>query len=310
MNNDQGGTLPNAVSQPAILVVDDDRDILTAARMLLRDHFKTVTTLADPQQILPLLVDGDYPLVLLDMNFTSGSNSGEEGFYWLGKILEQAPDTVVVMMTAFGDVDTAVRAIKQGATDFVLKPWHNDKVLATLASAEQLCRSRRQIELLKTANRELSDAGDLIGHSPSFRRSLQVIERAAPTDANVLITGETAPARRWWRAKFTVVRHAAIRYLSALTSVRCRKICLRVSCSATKRARSPERDATASVVCRPPMGERCSWTRSANLPLHLQSKLLTALERRQVIPVGGNKPGGYRRAVTVGNQYAGQSAHR
>ena len=180
-----------------ILVVDDDNDILTAARLLLRSHFQSVDTLADPTRLPEILAQGNYAIVLLDMNFTSGSNSGEEGFHWLQQVQQLKPEMVVVMMTAFGDVDTAVKAIKLGATDFVLKPWHNDKVLATLASARQLYQSRRQVEALKSANQSAvgTGNGDMLGGSAAMNKVFAVIERAAPTEANVLITGENGTGK-------------------------------------------------------------------------------------------------------------------
>ena len=128
----------------SILVVDDDEDVLLAARLLLKPHTAALQIEKDPRLLPDLLPGSSYDVILLDMNFDRDVTSGGEGFFWLDRILEIDPDAVVVLITAYGDVDLAVRAIKDGATDFVLKPWQNEKLLATLsAAAMNLRRSRR-----------------------------------------------------------------------------------------------------------------------------------------------------------------------
>ena len=117
-----------------ILIVDDDEDVLQAARLLLKHHHPLVHTEKAPERIPELLPDRDFDIILLDMNFSRDVSSGQEGLYWLGRILEIDPSAVVVMITALGDVDLAVKAIKKGATDFVLKPWQNEKLLATISA--------------------------------------------------------------------------------------------------------------------------------------------------------------------------------
>ena len=121
-----------------ILVVDDNKSILSTLEILLSGEFKKVTTLSDPNQIPTELRKNEYNLVILDMNFHSGVNTGNEGIYWLGRIKESYPEISVVMITAYGDVDLAVKALKAGASDFILKPWDNKKLLATLKLAIQL----------------------------------------------------------------------------------------------------------------------------------------------------------------------------
>lgn len=183
-----------------ILVVDDDVDVLQAARLLLRRHAEKVQTAKRPEE-LPGLLDAEaFDLIMLDMNFTRDVSSGREGFYWLDRILELDPDAVVVMITAFGDVETAVQAIKAGATDFVLKPWQNDKLVATLSSACKLRAARTEATSLRHQARTLSnDLGqpfrEFVGRSAPMRWVFEQIEKVAQTDANVLILGENGTGK-------------------------------------------------------------------------------------------------------------------
>lgn len=277
---------------PNVLVVDDDKDILTAARLLLRSHFDQVDTLSDPGSVLTTLAEGDYAIVMLDMNFTSGKNSGEEGFFWLQKIRESYPDLVVIMITAFGDVDTAVRAIKQGATDFVLKPWHNQKVLGTLASAMELYKSRRQVEQLKQASQESQDAqsGEIRGNSHEIRKVLALIERAAPTEANMLITGENGTGKEMVARE---IHRRSSRADSVFVSIDLGAVpesLFESELFGHKKGSFTGADKERIGRMQAANGGTLFLDEIGNLPLHLQSKLLTALERRQVIPVGGNQP--------------------
>src|SRR5574339_758976 len=144
--------------QGKILIVDDNEDLLKAAKMHLKRHFAQVDTEKNSQALPALINNEDYDLILLDMNFTKDVSSGSEGYYWLEKILQIDPSAVVVLITAYGDVQMAVRAIKAGATDFVLKPWENEKLLATLFSAMRLRESRDEIQTLKIRNQEINEA--------------------------------------------------------------------------------------------------------------------------------------------------------
>ncbi len=178
-------------SAASILVIDDDRDVLTAARLALKSHFNDVRVCDSPAGIDALLAERPVDVYLLDMNFTIGSNAGREGMTWLRRLLQRDPDAIVVMMTAFGDLNTAVRAMREGAADFVLKPWHNDKLLATMNVAVNLRRSRVSLRALAAP----TPAGDMIAGSAAMQAVLQTIERAAPTDASVLIRGENGTGK-------------------------------------------------------------------------------------------------------------------
>lgn len=183
-----------------ILIVDDNEDLLKAARIHLKRHFAQVDTEKNPEAIPTLMANEDYDVILLDMNFTKDVSSGSEGYYWLEKILELDPSAVVVLITAYGDVQMAVRAIKAGATDFVLKPWENEKLLATIYSAMRLRETRDEVQNLKIKNQEINHAlnerySEIIGQSAVMQRIFQTIDRVAHTDANVLILGENGTGK-------------------------------------------------------------------------------------------------------------------
>jgi len=183
-----------------ILVVDDNKSILSALEILLRPEFGEVTLLANPNQIPAELRTRDYNLVILDMNFSAGVNTGNEGIYWLERIKESHPNISIVMITAYGDINTAVRALKSGAADFVLKPWDNEKLLATLNLALKLSQSQEEVKHLKERATELKkeinrEQRHIIGSSPELIKVLNLVRKVAKTDANILITGENGTGK-------------------------------------------------------------------------------------------------------------------
>ncbi len=189
------------MNEASLLIVDDNPGVLSAGKLFLKRHFAEVDTTKDPEEIPVVLKEKRYALILLDMNFgRSAKNTGQEGFDWLARILEIDPDAIVVLITAYGDVELAVRAIKNGATDFVLKPWDNEKLLATLSSALRLKASRDENNQLKTKQlgRNLAAASDLpemVFHSRSMQQVWETVQRVAETDANVLLLGENGTGK-------------------------------------------------------------------------------------------------------------------
>src|SRR5688500_2792585 len=184
----------------SILIIDDDRDVLETAKMFLKQEFTNVRIEESPEKIPAILKATEYDVILLDMNFIKGVNDGEEGLYWLHQILKTDPEAVVVLITAYGEVDLAVKAMKNGAVDFVLKPWKNQKLLGTILSAYQLRQSKKEVEKLKVTQEKLSDTIDqpyidFIGDSPAIQRVHEMIDRVAATDANVLILGENGTGK-------------------------------------------------------------------------------------------------------------------
>ena len=278
-----------------ILVVDDDEDVLQAARLLLKKRAALVHTEKDPAHLPMLLCNESYDLILLDMNFRQDVSSGREGFFWLDKILELDPSAVVVLITAFGDVEMAVRAIKEGATDFVLKPWSNDKLLATLSAATKLRASRSEAERLRARQRTLSADLDhrfqeFVGSSAAMRRVFETIAKVARTDANVLILGENGTGKE-------LVARALHRQ-----SPRTDEVFVAVDLGAIPETlfeselighvRGAFTDAREDRAGRFEVadGGTLFLDEIGNLSPPMQAKLLTVLQRREIVRVGSNKP--------------------
>lgn len=277
------------------LVVDDDPDILLAARLLLRDLFAEVLTAESPQEAYDKTEKKRPDLILLDANFARGATNAAEGFEWLGRFLARDPEAVIVMITAHGGVQIAVEAMKRGATDFVSKPWSNERLLATVRTAAALSQSRKAVTMEQRKAAEIAappthGTTPLLGRSAAMRRVLSLIERAAPTDANVLILGENGTGKE------LVARELHRR------SRRADRVMLSVDLGAVAETlfdselfghvKGAFTDARSDRVGRlqGAEGGTLFLDEIGNLPLHLQPKLLTALEQRQVTPVGANKP--------------------
>lgn len=183
-----------------ILIVDDNRSVLSALDLLLSPYCAKLKCLSSPKTLLSELQSNNYDVVLLDMNFTAGINNGNEGIYWLSQILEQEPGISVVMITAYGDVELAVKAVRMGATDFVLKPWENEKMIATVDTACKLSHSKREVKKLQLKEKQLIEEingnnKDLIGSSATWERAMNMVRKVANTNANVLITGENGTGK-------------------------------------------------------------------------------------------------------------------
>jgi len=274
------------------VVVDDDPDIALAARLALRDMFERVETLDSPADLLPL-VEAERPdAILLDLNFQRAATDGREGLDYLGKIMAADPDAAVVIITAHGAVSIAVQAIKKGASDFVAKPWSNERLAATVRSAAALRRSRIEAKAERGRATELAPSSDtpLLGNSEAMQRVRTLIDRAAPTDANVLVLGENGTGKE------IVARE--IHRLSR----RSREPLVSVDLGATAESLfESELFGHVKGSFTGAAGDRMGRLKAAdhstlfldeigNLPLHLQPKLLTALEQREVVPVGANRP--------------------
>ena len=278
-----------------ILVVDDDEDVLLAARLLLKPRSEDVHIERDPDNISARLAAHSYEVILLDMNFSQDATSGREGFTWLSRILEQDPSAVVVLITAFGGIETAVEAIRLGATDFVLKPWQNEKLLATLSAAARLRASRREVSELRSRQRDLTHALDrsgngLIGSAPSMREVFDTIEKVAVTDANVLILGENGSGKD---AVASVLHRHSLRSEEVFIPVDVGAISETLFESElfghVKGAFTDAKEHRAGRF-EVASGGSLFLDEIGSLPVSLQAKLLHAIERREVIRVGSNKP--------------------
>nr|WP_320118435.1 sigma-54 dependent transcriptional regulator [uncultured Marinifilum sp.] len=278
-----------------ILAIDDNEDILFSLKLLLKQHVELIHTESNPEMIPKLMKQESYDVILLDMNFTKDAISGQEGYHWLNKILEIDSRAVVLFITAYGDIEKSVKAIKAGATDFILKPWQNEKLVATISSAIKLRKSKEEVSELKTKQKELNAVldkpfNDFIGTSPEMHQVFSTITKVAKTDANVLILGENGTGKE-------LVARALHR-----NSSRKDEIFISVDLGAINenlfeselfghvkgaftdaRTDRPGRFEIAS-------GGTLFLDEIGNLSLPMQAKLLTVLERREVIRVGSNKP--------------------
>jgi two-component system, NtrC family, response regulator HydG len=175
-----------------ILAVDDDQDVLVAVKMLLRPEVKEIVTEKNPEKILSLLAQTQFDVILLDMNYKSSLNTGNEGIFWLRKIREINKNVAVIMITAYGDIDLAVRSVKEGANDFVLKPWRNERLLETIETCYQQSIAGNKQSTKKTSSKTETS---LLGSSEAMQDVLYKIEKIAPTDANILILGENGTGK-------------------------------------------------------------------------------------------------------------------
>jgi DNA-binding NtrC family response regulator len=283
------------LSQQAILIVDDDNDILTAARLLLKRHFDGVSTANQPERIPALMAETGFDVVLLDMNFVTGVRSGREGLTWLGRILELDPDAVVVLMTAYSAIDTAVEAMRLGAFDFVAKPWQNEKLIATVRAAVEHRRARVEASRLKRQNKELAAEinrpSDLIlGESQAMRRVFELVAKAAPTDANVLVLGENGTGKELIARE---IHRQSARAEGVFMSVDLGAIAETVIQSELfGHKKGAFTGASENRIGRfeAANGGTLFLDELGNISRNLQAKLLTALERREVVPVGANAP--------------------
>jgi DNA-binding NtrC family response regulator len=274
------------IDPATILVVDDDEDVLTAARLLLTQHFEQVLTCSDPQEIDRHIGEQLIDVVLLDMNFAIGSNTGAEGLRWLSRILESDSNAVVVLMTAFADVNTAVRAMRDGAADFVMKPWQNDKLVATLNVAVALRRSRATVAALL----EVGSGDAFIADAPSMRSVLRVVERAAPTDVNVLIRGENGTGKELIAQ---ALHRQSARSSNALVTVDLGSVAetlFETELFGHTKGAFTDADKDRAGRFQAANGGTLFLDEIGNLPPAPQTKLLRALESREVVPIGSDQP--------------------
>lgn len=271
-----------------ILIVDDNRGVLTALQLLLKPHFDKITTLSSPVTLPATLHEDTWRVVLLDMNFTSGINTGNEGLYWLHEIKKQYPALPVVLFTAYADIDLAVRGIKEGATDFIVKPWDNGKLVETLLNAAQNTPASGK----KKTTAESANAVSSMywGESPVMQQLRILVEKVATTDANILITGENGTGKEM-----------LAREIHAL-STRHRKEMISVDMGAITESlfeselfghmKGSFTDAHTDRSGKFEVADHSTLflDEIGNLPYHLQAKLLTAIQRRSIVRVGSNTP--------------------
>ncbi len=277
-----------------ILIVDDDLDVLTAARIYLKQHFTSVHTENNPENIFELLNNEQYDVILLDMNYSKDATSGIEGFDYMKKILEIDPSAIILLITAYGDVETAVKAIKFGAYDFILKPWQNEKLLASINAAHKTKNTQKEILRLKSYQKQyLNDCdrefSDFIGNSESMLKIFDKIHKVAATDANVLILGENGTGKELAaRAIHRFSERKDKTFISVDLGALNDSIFESELFGHTKGAFTDAREERIGRF-EIASGGTLFLDEVGNIPQLLQSKLLTALERRKIIKLGSNK---------------------
>lgn len=277
--------------QGTILVVDDNKGILTAVQMLLGTCFEKVITISTPNKIKTTLHNENIDVVLLDMNFSAGINTGNEGLFWLSEIKKEDPSLQVVLFTAYADIDLAVRGIKEGATDFVVKPWDNTKLLETLKTAYSIRTANRKGIGHEARKQVVSkESGMFWGESGAMQQLRSLIEKVAKTDANILITGENGTGKEMLAREIHLLSN---RKKEALVTVDMGAITETLFESELfGHMKGAFTDARAD---RPGKFEAADkgtlfLDEIGNLSYHLQAKLLTALQRRSIVRVGSNTP--------------------
>jgi DNA-binding NtrC family response regulator len=278
-----------------LLVVDDDEDILHAAELYLKRYNFAVLTEKSPDRIPSLLSDRDFDIILLDMNFTKDVSSGKEGMHWLNKIIEIDPAAVVVMITAFGDIELSVEAIKAGAFDFIQKPWQNEKLLGTIMAGISLRKSRREVEDLKSKEKLLSaDLGQhfhgIIGDSEPIRDVFAAIDKVAKTEANILILGESGTgkelvAREIHRKSLRSNNTFIAVDMGALTET-----LFESELFGHKKGSFTDAKEDRAGRFEVANGGTLFLDEIGNIPVLLQAKLLSILQNRSVTRLGTNKP--------------------
>lgn len=278
-----------------ILIIDDDEDVLITAKMILRNHFEHILLANSPKQLPKMLKDDELMLIILDMNFKTGATTGNEGLFWLREIKKSNPKIPVIMNTAYGDIQLAVACMKEGAKDFLVKPWEKEKLLTTVINIYDLYQSNKKIHRLEESKQVLKQdmehsLGELIGDSPAMQKVYDTIKKVAQTEANVLILGENGTGKE------LVAR--AIHNLSDRKNKDFIKVDLGALASTLFESelfghvKGAFTDAKANKTGRFQLAEEGTLflDEIGNISLTHQAKLLSALQNRQVTPVGASQP--------------------
>lgn len=276
-----------------ILIVDDNKSVLASLELLLENEFSTVCTAANPNQITTLLTTTSINVIILDMNFSAGINNGNEGLYWLKKIREIRPSLPVIMLTAYGDVELAVKALKNGATDFLLKPWDNQILIRKIKEAYKSSNSK-----VKSASKSNSKQGDtnklnkpemLIGHSPAMLQLIKVVTKVAKTDANILITGENGTGKEMLAREIHRLSPRSSRQMLSVDMGAISESLFESELFGHERGAFTDAYESRPGKFEATNGSSLFMDEIGNLPIALQAKLLTVLQNRNVTRIGSNK---------------------
>lgn len=278
-----------------VLIADDDKSVLRSLEIFLEPYFESIKTISNPNQIVHELKTVQYNAVLLDMNFKAGQVTGNEGIFWLREVKKLEIDISVVMFTAYGDIELAIEAMKEGAIDFVLKPWNNEKLLSTLQTAVQLNISQKRVKELEDKTSNLNSlinqsGGDIIGQSPKMIELLKIVDKVAKTDANVLLLGENGTGKELIARR---IHNLSQRFKNPLVTVDMGSLTDTLFESELfGHAKGAFTGAASDRVGRFQVANESTLflDEIGNIPIIMQSKLLSALQNRVIIPVGSVKP--------------------
>ena len=271
--------------QGTIIVVDDNKGVLSAVKLLLKNHFEHIVTLPSPITLAATLREENAQVVLLDMNFSSGLNTGNEGLYWLHEIKKIQPSLPVVLFTAYADIDLAVRGIKEGATDFIVKPWDNTRLIETLLSAcRNSSKNKKRAEIPKTVS------SMYWGESNAMKQLRTLIEKVAQTDANILITGENGTGKEMLAREIHALSNRYRRDMITVDMGAITESLFESELFGHKKGSFTDAHTDRAGKFEAAHEGTLFLDEIGNLPYHLQSKLLTAIQSRSVVRVGSNEP--------------------
>lgn len=278
-----------------VLIVDDNESVVDSLTLFLKRKVGKVISINGPEEITEILQKEHIDVILLDMNYESTENLGKEGLFWLKKIKELYPDQVVILITAYGDVELAVEALQMGASNFILKPWDNEKLYATISNCIELSKSRQEVTVLKSQQNQLKQNynkkyQDILGHSPAMREVFRTIEKVAPTEANVLILGENGTGKELVARE---IHNQSKRKNDIFMSIDMGTITESIFESELFGYKKgaftdAKEDKTGRLILA--NGGTLFLDEIGNLSQTMQAKLLTVIQNRELVPVGGSKP--------------------
>ena len=270
-----------------IIIVDDNKGVLTAVQILLKNYFSKVVTLSSPVTLTTAIREETPEVVLLDMNFTSGINTGNEGLFWLHEIKKVRRELPVVLFTAYADIDLAIRGIKEGASDFIVKPWNNQKLVETLQAAASSAQQGR-----KTGNKKepVNTPALYWGESKSMQQLRTLIEKVASTDANILITGENGTGKEMLAREIHALSNRRQQEMIAVDMGAITESLFESELFGQVKGSFTDAHTDRTGKFEAADHSTLFLDEIGNLPYHLQAKLLTAIQRRSIVRVGSNTP--------------------
>lgn len=270
-----------------LLIVDDNTNILSAVKMLTENYFEKVITLDSPKSLISIIQTESPDVILLDMNFHAGINTGNEGIFWLNEVNNKFPKIKVVLFTAYADIDLAVRAMKDGAFDFIVKPWNNEKLIETLQNAYNEGREKKK----PSKPNDIADESQMFwGNSPEMLRIKNIVERVSATDANIMITGENGTGKEVLAREIHRLSSRRNNEMISLDMGAIPETLFESELFGHKKGAFTDAHSDRMGKMEAANNSTLFMDEIGNMPLHLQAKLLTALQNRNITRLGTNNP--------------------